>query len=159
MDKKAQKKKDRAKRVRKQILLKRAALRAPQEEENKLKKKMKRITKLKKDMGKLNVWADDVFLKMSEQNLSQLEKNCKILKALEEEYRKETENKKNLNESLESKGCLALEEKLNHLHNKLVEEQKALHENGLKIPAEDLKVPVDNLEASGDTNIVAGDLN
>lgn len=157
MDKKVQKKKDRAKRVRKQVLLQRAALRAPKQEENKLRRKMKRITKLKKDMGKLNVWADDVLLGLSDKALTQLERNAKILKALEEEYQTEADRKKDLNDKLEAEGCLTLDEKLNHLHAKLAEEQKRLYAEGkfdLKESGEELKDGVDNTAAVGHTDPV-----
>lgn len=75
-------------------------------------------------MGKLNVWADDILLQMNEQTLSQLEKNAKILKALEEEYATEHGRKAELNQQLEAEGFKTLEEKLNHLHDKLVQDQK-----------------------------------
>ena len=123
MNKKAQKKKDREKKARKKVLLRRAALRAPKEEENKLKRKMNRIAKIKKDMGKLNFWSDEVFLRMSEDKLRQLEKNSKILKALEEEHKKSHENKRDINKKLEEEGYLTLEQKLNHLYQNLVSEQ------------------------------------
>lgn len=128
MDKKAQKKKDREKRVRKQILKQREALRKPAQEERAFQKKMKRIAKLKKDMGRLNVWADDVLLKMSDSTLSQLEKNARILKALEQQYEKETSTKRDLNRQLEEEGFVTLEDKMKFLHDRLVEQQKAENE-------------------------------
>lgn len=136
--KKAKKNKEREKEAKKKVLARRAALRAPKIEENKLKKKMKRIGKLQMDMGDLNVWADDIFMKMvnaDEKTLSQLERNTQILKALEEEYVGEKARKDNLNSGLEAKGCTTLEEKLNHLHQQLVEDQKA---SGEEILAEEI---------------------
>jgi hypothetical protein len=127
---KLKKKKDREKRVRKKILLQREALRAPAREERKFQKKLDRIGKLKKELGDLNVWADEVFLNMSDKNLSQLERNAQILKALEEEYKKEHDKKSALNKELEEAGLLTLEDKLSHLHNKLVDQAKKLYEEG-----------------------------
>lgn len=128
--KKFQKKKEREKRVRKQILKQREALRAPEREEREFQKKLKRIEKLKKDMGKMNVWADEVFLNMNDKSLSQLERNAQILKALEQEYQKEKDRKKALNEELEGQGFLTLDQKLQHLHDKLVDQAKEMYKSG-----------------------------
>lgn len=128
--KKFQKKKDRERRVRRQVLLEREAIRAPEREERKFQKKLKRVERLKKDMGRLNVWADELFLKMDDKTLSQLEHNAKILKALEEEYRDEHDRKVALNEELEAKGVHTLEEKLEHLHGRIVEQAKELYKSG-----------------------------
>lgn len=119
------KKKEREKEAKKKVLLKRVAMRSPQVEENKQKKKMKRVSKLQKEMGKLNMWADEVLCRMSNDTLTQLEKNAKILKALEAEYEKEKSKKRNLNQNLEQKGLSTLKEKLDYLHNELVEQQKS----------------------------------
>lgn len=126
--KKFKKRKQREKDVRKKILTRREIIRAPEREERAFQKKLKRIDKLKKEMGDLNVWSDDIFLKMTDDTLSQLEKNAKILKALEDEFREETTKKRNLNEQLEAEGFQTLDEKLSHLHNKLVNQQKALYD-------------------------------
>jgi len=50
-----------------------------------------------------------------------LEKNIKILKALEEEYKREQESRENLNEELKAEGFDSLEEKMNAIHAKAVE--------------------------------------
>jgi hypothetical protein len=144
MNKKAQKKKDREKRVRRQVLLRRAAIRAPEEEDNRLRRKMKRIAKVKKDMGERNVWSDEVLMKLDELTLTQLEKNAKILKILEEEYAQEQDKKSKLNQHLESEGCLTLEQKLNHLHQQLVEEQKGLYEEEMAKAEKDSSESGDN---------------
>lgn len=123
--KRLKKKKEREKEAKKKVLARRAAMRAPQIEANKEKIKMKRIVKLQKDMGELNMWADDVLSKLSNETLTQLEKNAQILKSLEKEYEKERNTKKNLNSSLEEKGFNTLHDKLNYLHNEYVEQQKA----------------------------------
>lgn len=87
-------------------------------------RKLKRIKKLKKEMGQMNVWADDVFMRMSEKTISQLEHNAQILKALEEEYEKEWAKKKALNQDLEDKGLTSLKDKMQYLHDQLIEDQK-----------------------------------
>jgi hypothetical protein len=130
MDKKAQKKKDRAKKVHKQLLRQRADLMAKRVEENNEHKKLKRVKKLKKQMGDLNVWADEVFMKMTDETLDRLEKNALILKALEAEYRREADKKAKLNEELEAAGHHTLDAKLNHLHNKMVDAAKDMYETG-----------------------------
>lgn len=53
-----------------------------------------------------------------QKNLKKIERNMEVLKALEEEYIKEKEQKKQLNEQLESEGHVTLQEKLNALENK-----------------------------------------
>ena len=42
----------------------------------------------------------------------QLERNLQMLKGLEEEYKKEQENRKKLNEKLEAEGAMTLKEKM-----------------------------------------------
>lgn len=122
---KLKKKKEREKEAHKKVLARREALRAPKIEENKLRKKMKRIGKLQKDMDGLSQWADDVLLKMNDKTLSQLERNAQILKALEAEHEADREKKQKLNLDLESKGLFGLQDKLSYLHNELVEQQKS----------------------------------
>ena len=52
----------------------------------------------------------------------QLERNLKILEALEEEYLKEQEAREKLNDELESKGLHTLEDKIKYLGEKAQEE-------------------------------------
>lgn len=121
---KFQKKKKREERVRKQLLLQRQDKTEKSAAENRLRKKLNRISKLKKGLGQHNMWSDDVLLKMPEKTLSQLEHNAQILKALEEEFENEVRRKRKLNEGLEGEGLHSLEDKLNALHQRLVEDQK-----------------------------------
>jgi hypothetical protein len=51
-------------------------------------------------------------------NIKKLENNAEILKALEEEYMREMERKKTLNQNLEAEGHLTLEDKLGALEGK-----------------------------------------
>ena len=50
--------------------------------------------------------------------IQKLERNAEILKALEEEYVREKEQKKAINDSLEAEGHLTLEEKMGALENR-----------------------------------------
>lgn len=129
--KRLKKKKIREKEAKKKVLSRRVASRASRIEENKERRKLKRVEKLQKEMGDLSNWADDVLMKLNNSTLCQLEKNAKILKALEDEYVEEIEKKNLLNKDLEDKGLLSLSDKMNYLHNNLVEEQKAAGIEGL----------------------------
>jgi len=113
--KKMNKKKAREKDSKRKVLLKREALRAKVKEEREEKRKEKRIKKIQKDMGSLDIWADDVYKNISEDSLSQLEHNAKILKALESEAVDEEAKKEALNEDLEEKGHKTLDQKLQYL--------------------------------------------
>jgi hypothetical protein len=54
----------------------------------------------------------------NKKSIEKLEKNMQILKALEDEYLKEKESKKRLNDDLEAEGHLTLKEKINALEEK-----------------------------------------
>lgn len=118
--KKLQKKKEREREAQQKVLARREEIREPIREENRLHKKLKRIKKLKRDLGSLNIWADEVYLKASEKTLSQLEHNAKILQALEDEHRKEQEKRQAINDKLEAEGHTTLNDKLKSMHDKVV---------------------------------------
>lgn len=126
--KKAQKKKEREREVHKKILDRREHLRAAHREEVELQRRNKRIDKLKRDMGKLNVWSDEVFVKMDEKTFEQIEKNSKILKALEDEYLAEQSKKQSLNKELDEEGFLTLDEKISHLNNKMAQQAREFYD-------------------------------
>jgi len=119
------KKKEREKLAKNKVLARRNVARSTQVEDNQYRKKLKKVEKLQKEMSDLNGWADGVFMRMNNNTLIQLEKNAKILKALESEYKKEMSKKQKLNNDLEEKGLLTLQEKLNHIHNESAEQLKA----------------------------------
>lgn len=123
---KEKKKKDREKESKKKVALRREKIRESAREENKEFKHNERIRKLRKEMGELDIWADEVYKNMDEKTLIQLETNAKILKGLEREHRESFEEKQKINDDLESKGLTTLEEKVKYLHDKLVEEQSSL---------------------------------
>lgn len=54
----------------------------------------------------------------NKKSVQKLEKNMQILKALEEEYEKEQELKKQINAQLEAEGHITLQEKMNALEEK-----------------------------------------
>lgn len=91
--KKFQKKKNREKEVRKKILADREAMRAPAREDRKVLRKLKRISKLKQEMGEYNQWSDEVLMTLNDSALSRLEANAKTLKNLENEYEQEVYHK------------------------------------------------------------------
>jgi hypothetical protein len=128
---KLQKRKAREEKNKKAKLHRQAVATKKRQEENAEFKKLKRIKKLQRDMGNLSVWADDVLMKLNDKALTQLEKNAQILKALEAEYAKEKDRKRELNDGLEAEGLKTLEQKMNALHNRLVEQQKAAGEEAL----------------------------
>ena len=119
------KKKEREKLAKNKVLARRNVARSTQVEDNQYRKKLKKVEKLQKEMSDLNGWADGVFMRMNNNTLIQLEKNAKILKALESEYKKEMSKKQKLNNDLEEKGLLTLQEKLNHIHNESAEQLKS----------------------------------
>jgi hypothetical protein len=121
--KKLQKRKERDKKNRDKLLYRRAVKTKKQQEENAEYHKSKRIEKLQRELGELNQWSDEVLKKVPNDTLTQLEKNAKILKSLEDEYEQERAKKRQLNESLESEGSLTLEQKMAKLHAGLSQTQ------------------------------------
>jgi hypothetical protein len=138
--KRMKKKKEREKKAHQKVLIRRQSLRKSKDEEDKLNKKNKNVIKFQKDVDDLNKWADTIMDKLDKKTLIQIEKNYEILKGLEEEYESEIKNKQKLNEELESKGLFSLENKLNYLHNELVEEQKNEECNSTKKEVADISV-------------------
>lgn len=122
--KKIQKKKVKEKETRKKILMKRADSRAKAKEEREEHRRDKRVKKFQREMAGIEIWEEEVLKKMPDKTFDQLEHNAKILRALEEEHEKEMDEKRNLNEGLESDGHLTLNDKLQSLHQETAEQQK-----------------------------------
>jgi hypothetical protein len=122
---KEKKKKNREKRVEQKIFVRREALR----KERKTLELQRRQEEEAQDLvhGKLKPIVNDhsrfeeVKSKKERVALDQLEKNLKILEALEEEYDKESKMRENINEVLESEGHLTMAEKMDALHKKALE--------------------------------------
>ena len=115
---KLQKKKKKEKENRKKILEAREKHRAVARKEREERRREKRIDKLQKEMLDFEYLPTESLEAMDDATLSQLERNAQILKALESEYVKETERKKELNESLEKEGHFTLEDKMTALAQK-----------------------------------------
>lgn len=126
--KEMRKKKKRAAESHQKVLKKREALRAVVREDRAERRMIKRIKKLQKDMGELNVWSEEMLKQLPEKTINQLEHNAKILKTLEEEHAREAEKKQQLNEQLEKEGAATLDQKLQTLHQRTVEQQQAAEE-------------------------------
>ncbi len=84
-------------------------------EQRRFKKEHKEYQRLEKQM-------DELYAKLPQSTRDQLERNIEILKALEEEHKKETQEKQELNQQLESEGHFAPEDKMQALHERAVKE-------------------------------------
>ena len=122
--KKMQKKKAREKDNRKKILAAREKNRAVVKKEKEERRREKRIEKLQKEMLDFEYLPTETLEAMDNSTLAQLERNVKILQALEKEYTDEVTRKKELNESLEEDGHFTLEDKMNALAQKNIATQK-----------------------------------
>lgn len=122
---KLQKRKKREKETYKQVLANRMTLRAKAKEEREEILKEKRIDKLQRDLDRMDQHFPKEMLSVApEDTLAQLERNVEILRALEAEHAKEIETKQKINEDLESKGYLTLEEKMEALQEIALAEAK-----------------------------------
>lgn len=121
--KKLEKKKAREKEVAKKLLTKRTEKRKAVSEERNFGRRLKRISKLQRDLGQRNQWAPEVLYGLDDSTLTQLEKNAKILRELEREHEDEVEKRAALNRQLESEGFLDIKGKLDALQNERVEAQ------------------------------------
>lgn len=112
-ERKLHKRKTREKESREKVLKQREVLRAPAREERADARRIKRIKKLQRDLEQFDQYMDQRELDIvSEETLTQLEKNIQILKVLEEEHARETQRKEFLNKQLENQGYHTLEEKM-----------------------------------------------
>lgn len=99
-----------AARRREKVQAENRARKKDQQAAERARRKINPIRPYVKDPNKAKVRAEEV--------LAQLEKNLQILEALEEEYLREEEAKKKLNEELEAEGLTTLKEKLDALEKK-----------------------------------------
>lgn len=115
---KLQKRKEREKEAHQKVLARREVLRASVREERDEVRKEKRIKKLQKDLERFDqIMSDRELGAVSEDTISQLERNVEILKKLEDEYNREMLQKQEINEELEKQGYLTLEEKMEALRS------------------------------------------
>lgn len=76
---------------------------------------------IKNDASALNEVISQIKENKEEEVKAKLEHNLKILEALEEEYDKENEARKELNQKLENEGYKTIKEKMDALHKKALE--------------------------------------
>ncbi len=121
----AKKRKEREKKSKAKILLRREAIRKDRKEESK-KYMLEKLVQPKQNpiinIKKKDESMEDRDAKIKEQLL----KNQQILKALEEEFLKERQNRDDLNGDLESKGHGNLQDKLAAMHKEVVESEEKL---------------------------------
>ncbi len=121
----AKKRKEREKKSKVKILLRREAVRKERKEESK-KYMLEKLVQPKQNpiinMKKKDESMEDRDAKIKEQLL----KNQQILKALEEEFSKERQIRDDLNGDLESKGHGNLQDKLAAMHKEVVESEEKL---------------------------------
>lgn len=121
----AKKRKEREKKSKVKILLRREAIRKERKEESK-KYMLEKLVQPKQNpiinMKKRGESMEDRDEKIKEQLL----KNQQILKALEEEFSKERQSRDDLNGDLESKGHGNLQDKLAAMHKEVVESEEKL---------------------------------
>jgi len=119
----AKKRKEREKKSKVKVLLRREAVRKERKEESK-KYMLEKLVQPKQNpiinMKKKDESMEDRDAKIKEQLL----KNQQILKALEEEFSKEQQSRDNLNGDLESKGHGNLQDKLAAMHKEVVESEE-----------------------------------
>ena len=123
VQKKLEKRKSKEREDKKKILMRRESTRAKAKEEREDYRKTKRIRRLRENTG-MNIWSDEVFKKMDESTLKQLEHNAKIMKTLEDEYERDLSEKRKLNQDLEAEGYKTLDEKISVLHKDTLRQQQ-----------------------------------
>ena len=100
-------------------------MRAPAREDRADVRRNKRHDKFIKDVGDFQFYTEEQLAALDEDTLTQLEKNCKILRGLELEHEKEVGNKKKLNLEIEEKGHMTLQEKLEAVSQEQIKKQKS----------------------------------
>ena len=130
--KKQVKQKKREKAAKKKVLARRKATRAEASKKRKLEM-IEEKTRNKIEPYRKADDPDDTALK--------IEKNMKVLKALEEQYKKEMAEREDLNEMLEKEGYKTLEDKMKHLHEEAEKKAKKGYEkriiSGMKTTADE----------------------
>ncbi len=142
MDKKAQKKKEREKRVKHQLLLQRTAKQKEEKQKRQWETRMELETNPHGNKQKPFRYSD--FEKVSNKTpeevreeraksaeiRSKLEQNLKVLQALEAEWKREQVMKGNVNAALEADGAVDLKSKIDLMNEKLLNQVQAASDNG-----------------------------
>lgn len=124
---KEKKKKERERKAHARVLRRREALRMQRKKEQEMERQAELEYELKN--GKRQpIISDPVKLaelekRRAENAKANLEKNMKILEALEAEFEQEQAQRKEVNEKLESEGHKSIREKMDALHKKALEMQ------------------------------------
>lgn len=119
-----EKKKQREKEVKVKLEKRREATKAASRAQLLAFREQRKFRKEQKEFEKFEKNVDEFYNKLPQKTKEQLEKNIEILKALEEEHEKNLASKQKLNEELESEGKITPKEKMEALHEKVVEKQK-----------------------------------
>ena len=122
---KLKKKKTREKEAKKKVLVRREQLRAPAREERADRRLEKKHDEFIKELDSFQFYTEEQLAALDEDTLTQLEKNCKVLRGLELEHEKEVGDKKNLNLKLEEQGYSTLQEKLKAVSEEQIKKQKS----------------------------------
>lgn len=116
---KERKQKQREEKAKSRVFSRRKAMRKISSEEKQASRLERKFRTKQKPFVKDQLKRESIEKINNEKILSKLEKNAEILRALESEYEKELENKKLINEKLESEGHVTLEEKMSALEKKV----------------------------------------
>jgi hypothetical protein len=117
---KERKKKNREKKAKETVLVKRKAWR----DRKKQDKKLALLEKKTRDRLEPYMHPDKRAIFTSERDKQirdKLEHNMEILKALEEQYNKDQQERKERNEQLQAEGCETLQDKINYMGQKATE--------------------------------------
>lgn len=129
--KQLKKKKERAEKNKAKTLRRHAAISKQNQIERKDYLIHKAMQKNRRQLAKMETIADEILDKLPPETRKQIENNIEILKALEDEYVRETGERQVLNTKLEEAGCLTLEDKMTHMQELLKAKQQA---EGIDIP-------------------------
>ena len=134
------KEKKRKLRSKKKVRARREELRAAAREDKKQHlERRKWEKKLEREMNNQEPDPELENLEVDEKELAikkRLEHNMEILAALQDEFEKEQETRKNVNDTLEAEGASSIEEKMELVKSKLKEVQELQQDNDIAIGGE-----------------------
>lgn len=136
---KERKEKERKEKAKKRILARRKKIRDQYGQDKKAARLDRKFRTKQKPFIKDEIKRETMEKINNEKVLSKLEKNAELLKFLESEYERELNNKKIINEKLESEGHVTLEEKMSALEKKIKENMSESELESGKIDISDSK--------------------
>lgn len=119
--KKLEKRKVKERATHRQILNRRTAIRAEAKEKREEFRDEKKHRKMIRQVEEMQAVYDQMKDKLPPETRQKIERNIEILSALEQQFVKETEERKKNNEQLETEGALSMKEKMNLLEKKMLE--------------------------------------